>query len=150
MERTFIMIKPDGVQRGLIGKVLRTFENRGMKIVAMKLINVMNELAEKQYEEHVGKPFYETLMKYIQRGPVVVAIIEAPDAIEQVRKMVGSTDPSVAEVGTIRQRWAQNVTRNLIHASDKAESAEREIGIFFNENEILEYSLSVHNWVFPD
>lgn len=149
MERTFVMIKPDGVQRGLTGKILARFEERGMKIVALKLIRVTKEIAEKQYEEHVGKPFYGSLMSYILSGPVVVMVIEAPDAVGQVRKMVGATDPQKADVGTIRHTWAQSVSRNIIHASDSLESGGREIGIFFKEDEILDYSLTVHDLMFP-
>lgn len=150
MERTFVMIKPDGVQRGLVGKILQRFEDRGMKIAGMKLIHVTGDLAGTHYEEHVGKSFYEPLMKYIQSGPVVVAVIEAPDAIEQVRKMVGATNPADADVGTIRHTWAQDVSRNIIHAADSPASAEREIGIYFKEGEILDYPLSVHDWMFRD
>ncbi len=150
MERTFVMIKPDGVQRGLVGKILRRFEDRGMKILAMKLIHVTGDLASTHYKEHVGKPFYEPLMEYIQSGPVVVAVIEAPDVIEQVRKMVGATNPADADVGTIRHTWAQDISRNIIHAADSSASAKREIGIYFKEGEILEYPLSVHDWMFRD
>jgi nucleoside-diphosphate kinase len=150
MERTFVMMKPDGVQRGLIGKIIQRFEDRGMKIVAMKLIQVTKQIAERQYEEHVGKPFYNLLMEYILSGPVVVMVVEAPEAIKQVRRIVGATNPQDADVGTIRQTWAQDVSRNIIHASDKPESAEREIGIFFNKNEILDYPLAAHKLMFTD
>ena len=147
-ERTFIMIKPDGVQRGLVGRILRRFEDRGMKIVSMKLIRVTDALAKEQYAEHLGKAFYPRLMAYIQSGPVVVAVIEAPDAVAQARKMVGATDPAKADVGTIRQKWGQDISRNLIHASDSLQSAEREIAIYFKPEEILSYGLDVHKWLF--
>ena len=149
IEHTFIMIKPDGVQRGLIGKVLQQFEERAMKIVALKLISVSEALAKTHYAEHLGKDFYPRLMAYIQSGPVVVAVIEAPDAVAQVRKMVGSTNPANAEVGTIRQTWAQDIAFNIIHASDSLESAKREIGIYFRKEEIVSYGMDVHKWLFP-
>lgn len=149
MERTFIMIKPDGVQRCLVGKILQRFEDRGMKIVGLKLIQVTEILAEIHYEEHIGKEFYERLKKYITSCPVIVSVIEAPDAVNQVRKMVGVTDPAIASDGTIRATWAQNISRNLIHASDKPESAEREISIYFKPDELLDYELEINPWLFP-
>jgi nucleoside-diphosphate kinase len=149
IERTFIMIKPDGVQRGLMGKVLQRFEERSMKIVSMKLIRVTDSLAATHYAEHLGKDFYPRLMAYIQSGPVVVAVIEAPDAVAQVRKMVGATNPANAEVGTIRQTWAQDIAFNIIHASDSLQSAETEISIYFKPEEILSYPLDTHRWLFP-
>ena len=148
IERTFVMIKPDGVQRGLVGEVLGRFEKRGMKIVAMKLITISRELAEKHYAEHVGKDFYPPLLKYITEGPVVVTVIEGLDAIQQIRKMVGATQPYEAAVGTIRGDFAQDLPMNIIHASDSPESADREIGLYFNENEIHNYDLDSHKWVF--
>jgi nucleoside-diphosphate kinase len=148
-ERTFIMIKPDAVQRGLMGRVLQRFEDRAMKVVAMKLIGVTEALAMTHYAEHEGKTFYPRLMAYIQSGPVVVAVIEAPNAVSQVRKMVGATNPADAEVGTIRRTWAQDIAFNVIHASDSLESARREIGIYFKPSEIVSYDLDIHRWLFP-
>ena len=147
-ERTFVMIKPDGVQRGLVGEVLGRFEKRSMKIVAMKLITISSELAEKHYAEHIGKDFYPSLLEYITAGPVVVTVIEGLDAIQQVRKMVGATQPSKADVGTIRGDFAQDLPMNIIHASDSPASAEREIGLYFTENDIHPYDLDSHKWVF--
>jgi nucleoside-diphosphate kinase len=145
------MIKPDGVQRGLIGRLLGSFEDRGMKLVALKLVKVSSKRAEEHYAEHEGKDFHKRLLSFINSGPVIVAVIEAPDAVRQVRKMIGVTDPAEAEVGTIRQKWAQDTRYNLIHASDSPESAEREIGLFFDEDEILDYHLDIHRWVlFPE
>ena len=150
IQRTFVMIKPDGIQRGLSGKVLQKLDERGMKIVALKMLRVTDALAKKHYEEHVGKDFYQRLLKYITSGPVIVAVIEAPDAVAQVRKMVGATDPAKADVGTIRHTWAQDISRNIIHASDSLESAKREIAIYFSPEEILDYGLDVHDWLFAD
>jgi nucleoside-diphosphate kinase len=149
MERTFIMIKPDGVQRGLIGKVMERFETRGMKIAAMKLIQVTDKLAKEHYAEHLGKDFYPRLIAYIKSGPVVVGVIEAPDAVAQVRKMVGATNPAKADVGTIRQTWGQDIAFNIIHASDSVQSAEREIAIYFSKDDIVSYDLDVHRWQLP-
>jgi nucleoside-diphosphate kinase len=121
-----------------------------MKIVGMKLIKVTDELAERHYEEHLQKDFYPRLKKYIMSGPVVVAVIEAPDAVAQVRKMVGATDPANADVGTIRHTWAQHISSNIIHASDNPESAQREISIYFKDNELYDYGLNIHKWLFSD
>ncbi|HDS30904.1 MAG TPA: nucleoside-diphosphate kinase [Firmicutes bacterium] len=148
MDRTFIMIKPDGIQRGLVGEIIHRFEMRGMKIVALKLMKISEELAQKHYAEHVGKKFFPTLLKYITSAPVIVAIIEGLDAVQQVRKMVGSTLPSEAAVGTIRHDYGQELPLNVIHASDSHSSAEREIGLYFDDDEILEYELDEYKWVF--
>ena len=148
MERTFVMIKPDGVQRRLIGKILQRFEQAGLKIVAMKFLKVSHELAEKHYEVHKGKPFYESLIKYITSGPVVAMVIEGQNAIERVRKMVGATDPQKAEPGTIRGDFCQHIGRNVIHASDGKETAEKEISLWFNEDEIISYSMDDERWIY--
>jgi nucleoside-diphosphate kinase len=147
IDRTFIMLKPDAIQRGLIGEIFQRFEKRGMKIVAMKLIQISEELAEKHYKEHVGKKFYPRLLRYITSGPVVVAIIEALDSVQQVRKMAGSTLPSEAAIGTIRADYGQELPLNIIHSSDSVDSAEREIKLYFNESEILNYELDIKNWI---
>lgn len=137
-ERTFVAIKPDGVKRGLIGKILERFENKGFKIVAMKLLQVSPELAAKHYEEHHGKPFYPRLVHYITSGPVVAMVIEGYEAIESVRHIVGATSPMKADVGTIRADFAQVMEYNVIHASDSPESAAREIGLYFKPEEIFD------------
>jgi nucleoside-diphosphate kinase len=147
IERTFIIIKPDGVQRGLIGEILQRFERRGFKITAMKFMRITEELANKHYAEHVGKKFYQSLLNYITSGPVVVAIIESLDAVQQVRKMVGSTLPTEAAIGTIRADYGQELPVNVIHASDSASSAEREIALYFKPEEIVEYDLDVLKWI---
>ena len=137
-ERTFVAIKPDGVKRGLIGKILERFENKVFKIVAMKLLQVTPELAAKHYEEHHGKPFYPRLVHYITSGPVVAMVIEGYEAIESVRHIVGATSPMKADVGTIRADFAQVMEYNVIHASDSLASAEREINLYFKPEEIFD------------
>ncbi len=137
-ERTFVAIKPDGVKRGLIGKIIDRFETKGFKIVAMKLLQVTPELAAKHYEEHQGKPFYDRLVNYITSGPIVAMVVEGYRAIESVRHMVGCTDPVKADVGTIRADFAQVMEYNVIHASDAPESAAREIDIYFKPEEIYD------------
>ena len=130
-ERTFVAIKPDGVKRGLIGKILERFENKGFKIVAMKLLQVTPEIAAKHYEEHQGKSFYNRLVHYITSGPIVAMVIEGYEAVESVRHMVGATSPLKADMGTIRADFAQVMEYNVVHASDSLEIAQREIGIYF-------------------
>ena len=137
-ERTFVAIKPDGVKRGFIGKIIERFENKGFKIVAMKLLQVTPELAAKHYEEHFGKPFYKRLVHYITSGPIVAMVIEGYGAIDNVRHIVGATDPQKADVGTIRADFAQVMEYNMVHASDSPESAAREIGLYFKPEEIFD------------
>ena len=137
-ERTFVAIKPDGVKRGLIGRVIQRFEDKGFKIVAMKLLQVTPELAAKHYEEHKGKPFYNRLIYYITSAPIVAMVIEGYNAVESVRHTVGATNPMNADVGTIRADFAQIMEYNIVHASDSLASAEREIGIYFRPEEIYD------------
>jgi len=141
MERTFVMIKPDGVHRGLIGQILKRFEAKGFRIIGLKLIHVTEELAKKHYREHEGKSFYPSLIKFITSGPVVVMAIEGKNAIAEVRKMNGATNPLEAHPGTIRGDFAQEMGRNVIHGSDSKESAQREIDIYFKQEEFVEYTL---------
>ena len=138
MERTFVAIKPDGVKRGLIGKILERFENKSYKIIAMKLINVTPEVAAKHYEEHVGKPFYDNLIKFITMGPIVAMVVEGKNAIKGVRHLVGKTNPDEADDGSIRADFSSFSTLNLVHASDAVERAQREINLYFNESEICD------------
>lgn len=135
MERTFVAIKPDGVKRGLIGKLIQRFEDKSYKITAMKMINVTQEQAAKHYEEHFGKPFYEGLIKFITSGPIVAMAIEGNNVISGVRHILGATKPDEADVGSIRADFSQFPSYNLVHASDSPESASRELAIYFNENE---------------
>lgn len=137
-ERTFVAIKPDGVQRGLVGEILTRFERKGFKILAMKLLQVSDEQAASHYAEHVEKPFYPRLVKYITSGPIVAFVVKGYGVVDSVRQIVGATSPVKADVGTIRADYAQVMEYNVIHASDSLASAEREISIYFNENEILD------------
>ena len=138
MERTFCLIKPNGVEKGIIGEILTIFEKKGYKIKALKMLNVTEEIAKKHYAEHEGKPFYPGLMEFITSGPVVAMILEGENVITELRRIMGSTDPNKAEIGTIRATYAQTTQRNIVHGSDSKESAEREIAIYFNESEICE------------
>ena len=137
-ERTFVAIKPDGVKRGLIGRIVERFEDKGFKIVGMKLLQVTPELAAKHYEEHQGKPFYNRLIYYITSAPIVAMVIQGYNAVESVRHIVGATSPLNADVGTIRADFAQIMEYNVIHASDSVNSANREIDIYFRPEEIYD------------
>ncbi len=137
-ERTFVAIKPDAVKRGLIGRIIRKIEDKGYKIVAMKMLQVDNELAAKHYAEHVGKPFYDGLVKFITSGPIVAMVLQGENAISGIRKFMGKTDPNEAEVGSIRGDFAQVMRFNSIHGSDSKESAEREINLYFKPEEICD------------
>lgn len=148
MERTFVMVKPDGVQRRLMGEILARFERAGLKVVAMKFMEVPRELAEKHYEIHRGKPFYEGLIAYITSGPVLAMVIEGINAIERVRAMVGATDPQKAAPGTIRGDFCQHIGRNAVHASDGPETASTEIALWFKEGEIVDYSTDDEKWIY--
>ncbi|GIW08426.1 MAG: nucleoside diphosphate kinase [Dehalococcoidia bacterium] len=147
MERTLILVKPDGVQRGLIGSILERFERRGLKIIGLKLMRVSRELAERHYAEHVGKGFYAGLIDYITAGPVVAAVLEGPSAIKAVRDTLGKTDPLEAAPGTIRGDFGVAKGRNLVHASDGPESAAREVALFFAPDELLSYRRDVDRWI---
>ena len=148
MERTFVMIKPDGVQRGLIGEIISRIERKGLKIVGMKMLRISHELAQKHYAEHRGKPFFDSLISYITSGPVVAMVVEGKEAVKVMRTLVGKTNPIEASPGTIRGDYAMDVGRNVIHASDSIESANREISLFFNEEEIIEYKKFDEEWVY--
>ncbi|MDI3473168.1 MAG: nucleoside-diphosphate kinase [Thermotogaceae bacterium] len=139
IERTFVYIKPDGVRRKLIGEVISRFEKKGLNLVALKMIKLTREKAEELYKEHVGRDFYEPLIKFITSGPVVMMVLEGPRAVEAVRQVVGSTDAVKAFPGSIRGDFALSVRENVVHASDSVESAEREMKIFFNDDEIIQY-----------
>lgn len=147
MERTFVAIKPDGVQRGLIGKIILRFEEKGLKLVAMKFLQLANELAGKHYEEHKEKPFFKNLVDFITSGPVVVMVWEGKNAINTVRKMMGKTNPFDAEAGTIRSDYAIDIGRNIVHGSDGPQSASREINLFFKTNEIVNWKQDIQNWI---
>lgn len=148
MDRTFVMVKPDGVQRGLVGKIIARFEEKGLKLVALKMMNIDADLASRHYAEHVGKPFFEPLVKYITSGPVVAMVLEGKGAVEVVRSMMGVTDPSKAAPGTIRGDMALDVGRNVVHGSDSAASAQREISLFFKPEELVDYRLDADKWLY--
>ena len=148
MGRTFVMIKPDGVQRGLAGNIIHRFEEKGLKLVAAKFMRIDEELASKHYGEHVGKPFYGPLVQFIASGPVLAMVWEGEDAISVVRGVVGKTNPKDAGPGTIRGDFGMTTGRNIIHASDSPASAEREINLFFKPDEIQEYTRIDEVWVY--
>lgn len=148
IEKTFMMIKPDGIQRGLVGKIIKRLEDRGLKISAMKMMKMSRELAERHYEEHKGKGFYEPLLDYIISGPVLCMVLEGENAIAATRAMMGKTNPQDASPGTIRGDFAQVTGRNIVHGSDSSESAKREIKLFFNDYEIQKYEKIDEAWTF--
>ncbi|MGQ9675152.1 MAG: nucleoside-diphosphate kinase [Chloroflexota bacterium] len=148
MEQTLIIVKPDGVQRGLVGEIIGRFERRGLRIVALKMLHLTKDMAERHYDVHKGKHFYDQLVEYISSGPVVAAVIEGPDVINTVRKMVGKTRPNEAEPGTIRGDLAVTGLRNLIHASDAPDTARKEISLFFDRAEVLSYQRDMDRWIY--
>ncbi len=149
-QRTFVMIKPDGVQRGLIGEIISRFEKKGIKIVGMKFMSVSRELAEKHYGVHRGKPFFEPTVKYITSSPVVAMVLEGENVIEMVRKMMGKTDPMEAEIGSIRGDYGQFIGRNIVHGSDSVETAEFEINLWFKPEELVDYHKIDEDWLIGD
>ena len=148
MERTFVMIKPDGVQRGLVGEIIARFERKGLKLVAMKMVHVDDAFARKHYAVHEGKPFFEGLVEYITSSPVVAMVWEGKNAIRVVRDMVGATDPQKAAPGTIRGDYGMEIGRNLIHASDGQETAAFEIALWFDEAEIVTWERNTEPWLY--
>lgn len=148
MERTLIIVKPDAVQRGLIGQIVHRFERRGLRIAAMKLMQITPELASRHYAIHKGKPFYDGLIAYITSGPVVVIVLEGNDAIDIARRTMGATRPAEAAPGTIRADFGLEVGRNLVHGSDGPDTAAFEVDLFFDEDEILSYSRDTDRWIF--
>src|SRR5439155_8648046 len=147
MERTLIIVKPDGVQRGLIGNVITRFEQRGLKLVGLKLIHIAPELAEQHYGVHKGKPFYPGLVKYIPSGQVVVGVVEGPRAISVVRTTMGATNAAEALPGTLRGDYALEIGFNIVHGSDGPETATQQINLFFKLEELVDYRLATEQWV---
>ncbi|MBC2332354.1 nucleoside-diphosphate kinase [Listeria welshimeri] len=147
MEQTYVMVKPDGVERGLIGEIVAKIEKKGIKLVAGKLIQIDRKLAEQHYAEHIGKPFFEDLIGFITSGPVFAMVLEGDDVIKIARRMMGKTNPLEADAGTIRAEYAVHTNRNVIHGSDSPESAKREIQLFFEPHEILSYEKAIDIWV---
>ena len=150
MERTFVMVKPDGVQRALVGEIVSRFERRGFKVAALKMMRIPRELAERHYEEHRDKPFFEPLLAYITSGPAICMVLEGENAVAVVRSMMGKTNPQDAVPGTIRGDLAQVTGRNVVHGSDSSESARREIGLFFNDYELHKYQKPDEGWLFEE
>lgn len=148
LQQTFVMIKPDGVQRGLVGEILGRLERRGYRLVAMKLLQVTESLAAEHYAEHLGKPFYPGLLQYITSGPVVAMVWEGKDIVAAVRQMLGATNPTEAAAGTVRGDLAQDIGRNVIHGSDSPASAAREIGVYFAAEQLLNYPQLAASWLF--
>lgn len=148
MERTFIMVKPDGVQRNLIGEIVSRFEKKGYQLVAAKLMQVSQDLAEKHYAEHREKPFFQELVDFITSGPVFAMVWQGEGVIATARQMMGKTNPQEALPGTIRGDFGLTVGKNVIHGSDSPESAEREINLWFNEDEILDYKKTGDEWLY--
>lgn len=148
MERTLILVKPDAMQRGLASEILGRFERRGLKIVGLKLMQVDEALARRHYAEHEGKPFFNGLVSYITSSPIIAVVLEGTEAIKASRATMGKTNPLEAAPGTIRGDLGLEMGRNLVHGSDKPESAAREIALFFRPEEILGYRRDVDPWVF--
>jgi nucleoside-diphosphate kinase len=148
MEKTFVMIKPDGVQRGLVGEIISRLERRGLKLVAAKFMDVSLELAEKHYATHKGKPFYEGLLKYITSSPVMAMVWEGPNAVAAVRQTMGSTQPTEAPPGSVRHDFGLEIGRNLTHASDTIENGLFEISLWFSDQEIIRWNRNNDPWFF--
>jgi nucleoside-diphosphate kinase len=146
-QRTLIIVKPDAVQRALAGAILSRFETKGLRMVALKLMKIDRALAERHYAVHQGKPFYEGLVAFITSGPVIVGVLEGPDAIEAARNVMGATNPVTADPGSIRGQFALEIGQNLIHGSDAPDTAAYEIGLYFQPDEIVEYSRAVDPWI---
>jgi nucleoside-diphosphate kinase len=148
MQRTLIIFKPDCVQRRLVGQILQRFEARGFRVAALKLMQVDRALGEKHYAEHLGKPFFNGLIDFITGGPVVVGVLEGNEAIAVVRAMLGATNGTAAAPGTIRGDFSISKQNNLLHGSDSAESAQREIALWFKPGEVVDYAIEGSRWVF--
>lgn len=148
MERTLVLVKPDGVQRGLIGEIIARLERRGLKLVAAKFMMVSRELAEAHYAVHKGKPFYEKLIAYITSAPVMAMVWEGPNAVAAVRQTMGATRPTEAAPGTIRHDFGLEIGRNLTHASDSPENGEKEVALWFRPEELVSWERDLDRWYF--
>ena len=147
MERTLVLIKPDAVQRGLIGEIISRLENKGLSIAGMKLMRISEELAGRHYGEHVGKPFFDSLVSFITSSPLIALAVEGENAVEVSRNLMGATNPKDAAPGTIRGDYGLTIGMNIIHGSDSLESAERELAIFFESSEIIAYDRAIDAWI---
>lgn len=148
MERTFLMIKPDGVQRNLVGEIIRRFEAKGFTLVGLKLMSVSKELAAQHYDVHKERPFFSGLVEFITSGPVVAMVWEGEGVIASARKIIGATNPLNAEPGTIRGDYGVTVGRNLIHGSDALETAQQEVSLWFKEDELVSWQPSLTSWLY--
>jgi nucleoside-diphosphate kinase len=148
VERSLVLVKPDGIQRGRIGVVISRFERRGLRLVGAKFMRVGQDLAKAHYAEHEGKPFYDGLISYITSAPVMAMVWEGPNSVAAIRQTVGSTKPVESAPGTIRHDFALEVGRNLIHASDKPETGEREVALWFKLEELVDWDREVDRWIF--
>ena len=148
LEREFVMVKPDGVKRRLVGETISRLERVGLRLVAIKMLQLTKAMAEKHYAVHKGKPFYEGLVKFITSGPVVAMVVEGKDAVQRVRKLVGATKPMEAEAGTIRGDFGMEIGRNVIHAGDSPENAKIEYSIYFKEAEIISNEVPDEEWIY--
>jgi len=147
-ERTLVLVKPDGMQRGLAGEIISRLEARGLRIVGLRMLRVDEALAKRHYAEHEGKPFFGGLVEYITSSPIIAAVLEGTGAIDSVRRTMGKTNPAEADPGTIRGDLALELGRNLIHGSDGPESAAREIALFFDASQLFDYERDIDRWVF--
>jgi nucleoside-diphosphate kinase len=147
MQKTLVLLKPDAVQRGLVGEIISRLERKGLKLVAARLMQVTRELAHRHYGDHVGKPFFEGLVEFITSGPLMALVVEGDNAVEVVRKTMGATNPQDAAPGTVRGDLAASIGQNLIHGSDSTDSAAREIELFFIPEEIVQYQRELDRWI---
>ena len=147
MQKTLVLLKPDAVQRGLVGEIISRLERKGLKLVAARLMQVTRELAHRHYGDHVGKPFFEGLVEFITSGPLMALVVEGDNAVEVVRKTMGATNPQDAAPGTVRGDLAASIGQNLIHGSDSTDSAAREVGLFFAPEEIVQYQRELDRWI---
>ena len=146
-ERTLVLVKPDGVQRALVGEIIARFEQRGLHLVGLKLLRIDRELAERHYGEHAGKPFFSSLVEFITAAPVVAMVWEGPEAVAMVRSMMGATNPAAAAPGTIRGDHAVSIGANVVHGSDGSQRAAEEIALFFDETELVEWESAAARWL---
>jgi len=149
VERTLVLIKPDGVQRGLVGELVRRFERRGLHLVGLKLTAISRELAEEHYAEHRGRPFFDAVIEFITSSPVVAMVWEGPNAVTMVRSMMGPTNPATAAPGTIRGDFGIDIGQNVIHGSDSPARAEQEVGLFFEKAELVSWERDGGRWIYP-
>ena len=147
METTLVLVKPDAVQRGFVGNILNRIENKGLSIVGMKLVKIDRDMADRHYAEHIGKPFFDDLVKFITSSPVVAVAVRGENAVKVMRVLMGETDPKAASPGTVRGDLGLSIGMNLIHGSDSIESAERELEIYFESSEIIDYQRTMDEWI---